>query len=408
MIAPPFEWLVALRFMREGRAQSSLIIIGVTVGVAVIVFLTTLINSLQASLIDRVLGSQAHIVVRPAEELAVPSLPRTGTAIAARIEPRAQRLRSIDQWEQTYPLLERAPGVIAASPMVSGPAFATRGSASKSVVLMGVDPDRYRRIVKLHEDIVAGVFRVTGTDALVGIELAKDLGVTVGDKLRITTAEGGADVLTIVGVFDVGNRDLNRRWVFTTLRVSQTLLDVPGGVTSIDLAVAQIFDAEDISARLTSATGLQFDSWMRTNAQLLAALRNQTISNRMIRSFVVIIVALGIASVLVVSVVQKQKEIGILRAMGASRRRIMVVFLLQGATFGLVGSLLGGALGFGLLQIFATIYRNADGTPIFAPNLDPQVLAVACVTAIAVGLLAAAVPARRAARLDPANAIRHG
>ncbi len=298
--------------------------------------------------------------------------------------------------------------MIAASPMVSGPAFATRGSASKSVVLMGVDADRYRRIVKLDGDIVAGVFRIAGTDALIGTELAKDLGVTVGDKLRITTAEGGADVLTIAGIFDVGNRDLNRRWVFTTLRVSQTLLDLPGGVTNIDLGVAQIFEAEDIAGRIAGATGLQADSWMRTNAQLLAALRNQTISNRMIRSFVVVIVALGIASVLVVSVVQKQKEIGILRAMGASRRRIMVVFLLQGATFGLVGSVLGGALGFGLLQVFANIYRNADGTPIFAPDLDPQVLGVACVTAIAVGLLAAAVPARRAARLDPANAIRHG
>lgn len=408
MIAPPFEWLVALRFMREGRAQSTLIITGVTVGVAVIVFLTTLIDSLQASLIDRVLGSQAHIVVRPQEEVARPSLPRGGVAIAAHVEPRAQRLRSIDQWEQTYPLLERTPGVIAASPMVSGPAFATRGSASKSVVLMGVDADRYRRIVKLDADIVAGVFRIAGTDALIGTELAKDLGVTVGDKLRITTAEGGADVLTIAGIFDVGNRDLNRRWVFTTLRVSQTLLDLPGGVTNIDLGVAQIFEAEDIAGRIAGATGLQADSWMRTNAQLLAALRNQTISNRMIRSFVVVIVALGIASVLVVSVVQKQKEIGILRAMGASRRRIMVVFLLQGATFGLVGSVLGGALGFGLLQVFANIYRNADGTPIFAPDLDPQVLGVACVTAIAVGLLAAAVPARRAARLDPANAIRHG
>ncbi len=408
MIAAPIEWVIALRFMREGRMQSALIITGVTVGVAVIVFLTTLIDTLQASLIDRVLGSQAHIVVRPPEEVARRVPAAAGSGVTARVEPRAQRLRSIDQWENLYPQFSGASGVTAASPLVSGPGFAARGSASKSVVLMGIDPDRYRRIVKLDTDIVAGAYRVGGTDALIGIELAADLGIGVGDKLRVTTAEGGEDVLTVAGIFDVGSRDLNRRWVFVTLRVAQTLLDLPGGVTSIDLVVERIFDAQGIAERLQAQTGLKVESWMQTNAQLLAALRNQTISNSLIRTFVVMIVALGISSVLVVSVVQKQKEIGILRAMGASRQRIMVVFLLQGATFGLAGSLAGAGLGTVLLHVFSTIYRNADGTPIFSPEVSPRVMAVACVTAIVVGLVAAAVPARRAASLDPATAIRHG
>jgi lipoprotein-releasing system permease protein len=406
VIAAPIEWVIALRFMREGRMQSALIITGVTVGVAVIVFLTTLIDTLQTSLIDRVLGSQAHIVVRPPEEVARRVPAAAGDAVTARVEPRAQRLRSIDQWESLYPQFSSASGVTAASPLVSGPGFAARGSASKSVVLMGIDPDRYRRIVKLDTDIVAGAYRIGGTDALIGIELAADLGV--GDKLRVTTAEGGEDVLTVAGIFDVGSRDLNRRWVFVTLRVAQTLLALPGGVTSIDLAVERIFDAQGIAERLQAQTGLKVESWMQTNAQLLAALRNQTISNSLIRSFVVMIVALGISSVLVVSVVQKQKEIGILRAMGASRQRIMIVFLLQGATFGLAGSVAGAGLGTVLLHVFSNIYRNADGTPIFSPEIAPRVMAVACVTAIVVGLVAAAVPARRAASLDPATAIRHG
>lgn len=404
----PFEWIVALRFMREGRMQTTLIITGVTVGVAVIVFLSTLIESLQASLIDRVLGSQAHIVVRPPDEVARPALARDGTAIAARIEARAQRLRSIDQWESVYRLAAQADGVTAASPLVSGPAFAARGTASKSVVLMGIDPARYRRIVRLDRDIVAGSYRATGTEAMIGTELAADLGVALGDKLRITTAEGGEEIVTIAGLFDVGNRDLNRRWVFVTLRLAQTLLDLPGGVTSIDLSVQALFEAEPVARRIESATGLKVESWMQTNAQLLAALRNQSISNGLIRSFIVVIVALGIASVLVVSVVQKQKEIGILRAMGASRGRIMQVFLIQGAIFGLIGSVLGGMLGGVLLEVFARIYRNADGTPIFSPELDAGILGTACVTAIVVGVAAAALPARRAARLDPVAAIRYG
>jgi len=170
--------------------------------------------------------------------------------------------------------------------------------------------------------------------------------------------------------------------------------------------VADIFDAQTVADRLRGATGLTVDSWMQTNAQLLAALRNQTVSNNLIRSFVVIIVALGIASVLVVSVVQKQKEIGILRAMGASRGMILQVFLIQGAVVGAVGSLFGSLLAFTLLNVFSSIYRNADGSPLFAAELEPRFILMAALVATLVGLASALIPARRAARMDPVQAIR--
>ncbi|HNO88925.1 MAG TPA: FtsX-like permease family protein, partial [Rhodocyclaceae bacterium] len=134
--------------------------------------------------------------------------------------------------------------------------------------------------------------------------------------------------------------------------------------------------------------------------------RNQTVSNNLIRSFVVLIVALGIASVLVVSVVQKQKEIGILRAMGARRGMILQVFLIQGAVVGAVGSVLGSALAFTLLRVFSSIYRNADGSPLFSPQLELRFIVMAALVATAVGLLSALIPARRAARMDPVQAIR--
>jgi lipoprotein-releasing system permease protein len=130
------------------------------------------------------------------------------------------------------------------------------------------------------------------------------------------------------------------------------------------------------------------------------------VSNSLIRSFVVVIVAVGIASVLVVSVVQKQREIGILRAMGASPGRIMTVFLLQGAIYGLVGSAMGAGLADGLLHFFSNVYRNADGTRLFTADLDGALILRVCALAIVVGLLAAALPARRAARMDPVQAIK--
>ena len=251
-----------------------------------------------------------------------------------------------------------------------------------------------------------GRFAVQGTEALIGTELAKDLGLAVGDKLRVATATGRDETLHVSGLFDTGNRDLNRRWVFVTLKLAQTLLDVPGGVSQIDLTVTDLFGAEAVAQRLQARTGLLVESWMQTNAGLLTALSNQSVSNNLIRSFVVIIVALGISSVLVVSVVQKQREIGILRAMGAGRRRIMAVFLLQGGLVGLVGSALGSGLAFTLLTVFSFIYKSPDGSALFAAELDPQLVVMASVVAMAVGLLAAALPARSAARMAPVQAIR--
>ena len=249
-------------------------------------------------------------------------------------------------------LAAQTPGVLAVSPMLSGAGFAARADASQPIAMMGVDTQAYQRIVRMDKYLKAGRFEVSGANAVIGVELAKDLGVTVGDKIRLVTMDGRNDLFSIAGIFDIGNRDLNRRWVFISVKVAQTLLDLPGGITQIDLRVADLFAAEAIARPLAGANRPEVESWMQTNAQLLSALNSQSISNNLIRAFVTVIVAVGIASVLVVSVVQKQKEIGILRAMGASPQRIMAVFLLQGGFYGLVGSALGSASGAGPAQFF--------------------------------------------------------
>jgi len=400
----PFAWMVCLRYLREGRMQTLLILAGVTGGVAVIIFLTTLISQLQVSIIDKTLGSQAHIVIRAPQAVNRTSLPPDSTA--AIIQPRAQRLRGVDQWASVAQLAAQTPGVLAVSPMVSGAGFAARADASQSVALMGVDATAFQRIVRMPKYLQNGQFDVSGTNTVIGIELAKDLGLAVGDKLRLVTMDGRDDLFSVAGIFDIGNRDLNRRWVFTSIKVAQSLLNLPGGITQIDLRVADLFAADATARQLQAQTGLTVDSWMQTNAQLLSALNSQSMSNNLIRFFVTVIVAVGIASVLVVSVVQKQKEIGILRAMGASPWRIMSVFLLQGGLYGLVGSALGSGLALALLNFFAKITRNADGSALVNGELELSVVVSACALALGVGLLAAVLPARRAARLDPVQAIR--
>jgi lipoprotein-releasing system permease protein len=404
--ALPLEWLLALRFLREGRLQSSMVLAGVTAGVAVTVFLTQLIAQLQSTIVDRVMGSQPHVVIQPPQEqvLRVPA-GATEAAQADQVQPRLQRQRAVDQWERVAELAAATPGVLAVSPVVSGPAFVTRGAAIQSVTLMGVRPQDYARVVRMDGYMIAGRFELDASSTLIGRELAEDLGLQLGDKLRVSTGSR-SQVLTVTGLFDMGSRDMNRRRIFTTLRLAQTLLDLPGGVSVIDLSVADLFGADAVADPLRQQTGLRVESWMQTNAGLLNALSNQNISNNLIRGFVVAIVALGISSVLVVSVVQKQREIGILRAMGAGRRQIMAVFLLQGALMGVLGSALGAVLAYGLLVLFSHIFKAPDGSAMYVAELDVNLMLAASVLACGVGVLAALMPARRAARMDPVQAIR--
>ena len=404
----PFEWLLALRFLREGRMQTALIMAGTTVGVAVIIFITALVNGLQVSLANRTLSTQAHITVRVPDDAPSPVLDRSRQAVAAHVEPRAQRLRSIDQWERIYRELPAQAHVVDVSPIATGSGFAFRGNASKSVAIMGVVPERYNRIVKVSDKITAGAYRIGPGDALIGVELAKDLGAAVGDRIRVLSSENREDVFRVTGLFDLGVKDLNRRWVIMPLRSAQSLLGLAGGVTHIDLTVDDIFLAEDVAQRLASQTGLTAESWMAINTQLLTAFKNQTMTTRTVRLFLILIVALGIASVLVVSVVQKQREIGILRAMGASPRRIMKVFLIQGGIVGGTGAVLGSGLASLMLAGAAIALRQDDGTPLLTGGVEMSYYLTAGIVAVLTGLVAAVAPARRAARMDPVEAIRYG
>lgn len=397
-----FEWTVAVKFLREGRAQSLLILVGIAVGVAVIVFLTALITGLQANIIDRTLGTQAHIKVQPTEERNRILAPAAGVTQLLLENKRAQRLRSINNWQQVRDVLDTLPRITAVSPLISGPAFARRGVALESVALLGIDPPRYQRIIPIQRDMVEGVFRVGAGDAVIGRQLAKDLGMRVGDKLRLAGGQGRESVVNIAGIFELGVRELDARYVYLDMKQAQSLLDLPGAATVIDLTVDDIFAAQAIAARIARLTGLKAESWMETNAQLVNALRSQSLSTQMISTFVALSVALGIASVLSVSVVQRTREIGILRAMGTTRAQMLRVFLVQGALLGLAGSLLGATAGYGLVGVF-----NTFGPKLFTIPVNPWLPVAAALLATATGILSAAVPARRAAALDPVEAIRH-
>jgi lipoprotein-releasing system permease protein len=396
------ETTIAMRFLRQGRGQSLLILFGIAVGVSVIVFVTALISGLQANIIERTLGTQAHIRVEAPDEVNRIAPAPAGTLQLVLEDPRAQVLRTIVNWPQVRDVLDRMPGITAVSPVVSGPAFGRRGAAMESVALVGVDLPRYLRVIPLDRNMVDGRLDLASGNAVIGRQLAKDLGLRTGGKLRIDAGKGREAIVNVAGIFELGVRELDARYVYLDLKQTQSLLALPGGVTVIDVTVADLFGADRSAARIRGLTGLKAESWMETNAQLMNALSSQSMSTRMISVFVAMSVALGIASVLAVSVTQRTREIGILRAMGTRRGQMLRVFLVQGAVLGLVGSLIGALAGLGLVGAF-----NSFGPKLFYIPLPPALIPAAMALATVAGVVAAAVPASRAAKLDPVEAIRH-
>lgn len=393
---------IAISFLREGRVQSLMITIGVAVGVAVIVFITALIQGLQANIIERTLGTQAHIRLLSPDEVNKIAPVTAGTLQLVLEDKRAQRLRSINNWQQVAATLDQLPLLTAVSPTVSGPAFVRRGDALESVALVGIDLERYQKIIPLAQYLVSGQLRVGANDVLIGSQLAKDLGVQLGSKLRLETGQQNSTVVNISGIFELGVRELDSRYVYLDLKQAQSLLSLPGGVTVIDLTVEDIFAAEKIAAQVARLTSLKAESWIVTNAQLMNALSAQSLSTNMIIVFVAISVAFGIASVLSVSVVQRTREIGILRATGATQQQILNIFLFQGAFFGLLGSGFGSVASYALVWVF-----NTFGPDLFYIPVSGNLVFMALLLATFTGVLAAAIPSRRAAALDPVVAIRY-
>lgn len=405
----PFQWFVAIRYLRDARGQSALMLAAVAVGVSVIVFLSALINGLQASLIESTLGSQPHITVRvQREEPRAIVAPRDGLAIARLRQPATQRLRSIDQWPAVMQTALRTPEVTVVSATVSGSGTATRADARTPIVIRGIDPDSFLDIIDLRREIVQGAFDVTSGRVVIGSSLAAELGVGVGDRIRVTSTEDVDDVVTVAGIFTLGTEAVDQSWLVTSLRHAQSLFALPGGATTVELTVRDVFAADRIADVIRARTGLTVESWMMLNTELLSGLSAQSSSKTMIQFFVVLSVALGIASILIVSVVQKSREIGILRAVGTPSRRVLAIFLIQGGVLGVAGSLIGSALGVLFAKLFEIMTADAAGTPRFLVQVDAPLLLGTMLLATGVGLMAAVIPARRAARLDPAAAIHGG
>lgn len=401
----PFEWILGVRFLKEGSSQTLLTIVGAAVGVSVIVFMSAMLSGVQTNIFNQVLSEQPHITIAPIEEAARPLRPLSGALELPILQLPAQRINSIDQWQEIVRTLRARSDVVAVSPSVLGAGSVVFGETIKGVSINGIEPEAYYKISDIPSKMLSGTSDLAPATALIGKELALDLGLHTGDKLRLRV--GKIDVVyTVGGIFDLGNRQANGVSILVSLRAGQLLLSVPGGVTGIGIKLKDPYQAEVVASALKSGLGLNAESWIKALEQLFTALRTQNISFYSIQFFVALAVALGIASVLVVSVVQRSAEIGILRAMGASRGQVMRVFLVQGAIVGLAGSIAGSALAYFFVELWEAFARNPDGTVFFPISLPLSLILLTGGVATITGLLTAVLPALSAARLNPVDAIR--
>ncbi|NMA23928.1 MAG: ABC transporter permease, partial [Spirochaetales bacterium] len=242
-------------------------------------------------------------------------------------------------------------------------------------------------------------------------DLVEEIGISIGEEISITTPERNTVDLKLVGIYDFKVASLNKSWIITEINTSEQVFDKENKVSSIETQIKQVFDADIIAEELLTdikANGLGVLNWKAQNEELLSGLTGQSASSYMIQVFVLLAVLLGITSVLAISVVQKSKQLGILKAMGIKDKDASLIFLLQGLILGVIGAILGTALGLGLTFVFSNFVKNPDGTPLVPFYLDYTFILISVIIAIVASTIAAFVPARKSSKLNPIEVIKNG
>ena len=290
-----------------------------------------------------------------------------------------------------------------------------KGNSNLPVLVRGFPFSAADQIYDIANAIYDGQEYTSRREVLVGRELSEELELAVGDKLVLSVPRSGTVALTVSGFYDLGVASINKSWLFTYLDTAQEIFDFGGRITSIEMTVKDVFQADTVASQLEQKidnSEVVVENWKEQNEELLSGLEGQRISSAIIQIVIIASVVIAIASVLAISVLQKSPEIGILKAIGASPGDIRLMFMAEASLIGLLGgiagTIAGWLLGLGLNRgIIAYLqWQDIPMTGTFFV-VTGWLVALALVFAVLVGLLAGLYPAARAARLDPLAALRH-
>ena len=325
---------------------------------------------------------------------------------ATQIVAQNPQLKSIDNWPSVCASISGLAHVQSIAPAIVDQAFASRGGKQVGLTIYGADPDKLSNVLAIRKYITQGHYLGLGSDEMVvNYKMLKELGVAMGDRIRITSNQNVSSSFLIVGIYDTGD-DQERYVGYTTLRAAQNLYKTGTSVETILIKADDLFNADEVADQILAILPFKVDSWSRQNGQFLRSLTMMSASAFMISGLTLVAAAFAISSVLVVSVMQKGKEIGILKSMGATRNQIFRIFLLEGFGIAVLGALAGAGAGCGFVKILDLFKRPAirpglEIAQLFPSALSWSLVGLAMLSAVVTTLIAASLPARRAASLDP-------
>lgn len=378
---------IAVRFLRRSPVQSVLIAAGIAVGIAVQVFLGSLITSLQASLIDETIGNSPQVVVTAA-----------GDGEPVTYTPQIERAIK-SQSEITTVVPTRTYSAIFRSGPVSAPLRFAGGALAQ-----------LNTIYDISERLVSGNASLAPGEVMVGKDFARTHGIGAGDRARFVLPSGKLVAYTVSGIFDFGSAAANNTTAFVNASDAASVLGMGGSqYSALDAQVSDVFASEQVAADLRAQPalrGLTVGEWQADNADLLSALRSQSSSSYMIQFFVLVAVALGIASTLAISAAQKTRQIGILKAMGMTDRESGRIFLWQAFILGMSGAAVGVGAGLCLIALFSFVGRNSES--LFPIQPEVGFIVISFVVGVLVAVVSSLIPSRRTSKLDPIEVIQGG
>jgi lipoprotein-releasing system permease protein len=411
-----YELFIGLRYLKAKRKQTfvSLItfisIAGVMVGVTALIVVIAVMNGFKEDLRDKILGVTSHVVI-------------------SRFDG------NISNYQEVRAKVEEVSGVNAATPFIYTQVMISSRKAISGAVLRGIEPETASKVINLPKNLRAGSLEELEAEnkpaglrstpgIILGNELARNIGASRGEPVTVISPLGRltplgrvprSQTFRVAGIFDSGMYEYDSTIAYVSLWAAQRFLGIGDRVTGIEVRVDEIYEAD----RVARAVGKALDGypywsrdWMRMNKNLFSALKLEKIVMFIILTLIILVAAFNIVGTLIMVVIEKTRDIAILKSMGATRRSIMKIFMIEGAVIGLVGTLLGLLGGYTLCTLLATYKFIELPSDVYyistlPVQMNPLDVALIALAAIVITLAASVYPAWQASRFDPAEAIRY-